>query len=128
MTIRYPYAVNDSTLIDHVPELGSGDFECLAEIASVLDRHGKLERFDIALRHRHFDLDESEMMIETCDVAGRTLSIQPFAVDDIPDGATVRETTWSLALDGPKASQRCRQGCFVDLKDNHLTRHVYRRP
>ena len=112
-------------LIDDVDDLDHTDLECFADIATVLRRYGKIDRFDIALRHRHFDLADGELMIETNDPASRTLLIEPHRAESLPDGVRVRETLWSLG--DTEASQRCRQGCFVDLRDKHSAKHVYRR-
>ena len=114
-------------LLDDVEDLDGSDLVCFQEIAAVLQRHGKLDRFDLALRHGHFDVADDELLVETSDPISRTLSIEPYRPDSIPVGAGIRETVWSLELDGPVASQRCKQGCFVDLKDKHSASHVYRR-
>lgn len=114
-------------LLDDVDDLDQSDLACFQEIAAVLQRHGKLDRFDLALRHGHFDVGDDELLIETNDPITRTLSIEPYRSDAIPVGSKIRETVWSLDLDGPVASQRCKQACFVDLKDKHSTSHVYRR-
>ena len=114
-------------LLDDVEDLDGSDLVCFQEIAAVLQRHGKLDRFDLALRHGHFDVADDELLVETSDPISRTLSIEPYRSDSIPVGAGIRETVWSLELDGPVASQRCKQGCLVDLKDKHSASHVYRR-
>ena len=114
-------------LLDDVDDLDESDLACFREIAAVLQRHGKLDRFDLALRHGHFDVADDELLIETNDPITRTLSIEPYRSDALPADSKIRETVWSLDVDGPVASQRCKQGCFVDLKDKHSTSHVYRR-
>jgi len=42
--------------IDDVQPVNDGDTDCLVEIREVLRRHGKLDRFGVALLHSHFDL------------------------------------------------------------------------
>lgn len=117
---------NYTPMLDDVADLDQSDRDCFAEIAAVLQRHGKLDRFDLALRHAHFDVADDELLIETNDPISRTLSIEPYRSDSFPPDTRIRETVWSLHADGATASQRCKQGCFVDLKDNHSTKHVYR--
>ena len=114
-------------LLDDVDDLDESDLVCFQEIAAVLQRHGKLDRFDLALRHGHFDVADDELLIETNDPDTRTLSVKPYKLDELPADARFRETVWSPTLDGAIDSQRCKQGCFVDLKDKHSTSHVYRR-
>lgn len=113
-------------LLDEVDDLDESDLACFQEIAAVLNRHGKLDRFDLALRHGHFDVADDELLIETNDPTTRTLSVKPYRLDELPADARIRETVWSPGLDGVTASNRCKQGCFVDLKDKHSTSHVYR--
>lgn len=110
---------------DDVPDLDGQDHACMREVAEVLARFGRLDRFDLALAHRHFDLAEDEVLIETNDPSLRTLMIRPYRRSEVPEGLVVRETQWQLTIDGPVASSRCRQACFVDLRDRHLRRHHY---
>jgi hypothetical protein len=116
----------NTPMIDDVLDLDQSDHDCFAEVAEVLQRHGKLERFDIALRHGHFDIADDEFLVETTDPSTRTLSVKPYRSEDLAPNTRIRETVWSLTTDAATASQRCKQGCFVDLKDKHLAQHVYR--
>lgn len=113
-------------LLDDVADLDESDLVCFQEIAAVLQRHGKLDRFDLALRHGHFDVADDELLIETNDPATRTLSVKPYRLDELPADARFRETVWSPTLEGATNSKRCQQGCFVDFKDKHSSSHVYR--
>jgi hypothetical protein len=117
---------NNSPMIDDVLGLDQSDHDCFAEVAEVLLRHGKLERFDIALRHGHFDIADDEFLVEANDPMTRTLSIKPYRSEDLSPNIRIRETVWSLTTDAATASQRCKQGCFVDLKDKHSAQHIYR--
>lgn len=110
---------------DDVPDLDDDDRACMAELAEVLARHGRLERFDLALAHGHFPLEAGEVLIETNDPLARTLMVRPHRLEDIPADMAVRETQWQLTLEGPVASSRCRQACFVDLRDRHIRKHHY---
>lgn len=114
-----------SLLFDDVPDLDDSDRACLTATAELWARLGKLDRFDVALAHGHFALRADEVLLETNDPSARTLFVRPVAIDDLPDDGTVRETQWQLGHDGAVASQRCRQACFVDLRDRHSRTHHY---
>lgn len=110
---------------DDVPDLDESDRACLAATARLWASCGKLDRFDVALSHGHFEVADDEVLVETNDPDERMLTVRPISVTDLRAGACIRETQWQLTLDGPNASQRCRQACFVDLRDRHLRRHHY---
>ena len=44
--------------LDDVGSINDSDVDCLAEVREVLKKHGKRERFGVALLHRHFDMDQ----------------------------------------------------------------------
>lgn len=108
-----------------VPDLDDSDRACLEATARLWASLGKLDRFDVALAHGHFDVQADEVLLEANDPDLRTLLVRPVAVGDLPGDGSVRETQWQLGFDGPVASQRCRQACFVDLKDKHIRKHHY---
>ncbi len=110
---------------DDVPDLDESDRACLEETARLWAAHGKLARFDVAVAHGHFELAAGEVLIETNDPDARTLTVRPVPVSDLPTDGSVRVTQLQLTLDGAVASQRCRQACFVDLKDRHIRKHHY---
>jgi hypothetical protein len=110
---------------DDVPDLDDDDRACMEATARLWASFGKLDRFVVALDHGHFDVGDDEVLIETNDPDQRTLLVRPVTLADVPTDGSVRETQWQLGLDGPVASQRCRQACFVDLKDKHIRKHHY---
>src|SRR4051794_17592187 len=61
--------------LTEIEPLGARDEACLADLYSVLERHGALDRFGLTLLHDHFEVDDAEILIETCDPESRTLSI-----------------------------------------------------
>lgn len=73
------------------PELDGSDIACLAELRAVLAHHGKLKRFAIHLAHRHFKLQDNEILIERPDPDGRTQHVSVGRRSDEPDA---RPTTW----------------------------------
>lgn len=62
---------------DVVEQFSENDRECFEEIRDVLKRHGKLDRFGITLLHKHFELQEDEMLVENVDEENRIQTIQP---------------------------------------------------
>lgn len=79
--------------IDQIGKISPEDHECLEEIRNVLARHHRLEKFGIALLHHHFDLDETEILVESVDPHARTLSakVVPRAQVDLLNSI---ETLW----------------------------------
>ena len=73
----HPITWNDLPSIHDVPPIDATDQDCLDEIREVLARHGKARRFGVALLHQHFDLSDSEVLVEHCDLARRTLITSP---------------------------------------------------
>lgn len=63
--------------IDAIKPINDDDADCLVEIREVLRKHGKLERFGVALLHSHFPLDPDEVMLEETDEETRTLTLKP---------------------------------------------------
>ena len=68
--------------IEDVEPLNDGDYACLAEVAAVLQKHGKRERFGVTLLHKHFEVEADEELVETTNVRGRTLTITPQKAGD----------------------------------------------
>ncbi|MFF7367856.1 hypothetical protein [Streptomyces tricolor] len=55
--------------------LGPQDAEFVRDMVAVLAKHGNLNRFGLCLLHDHFPLAADEVLVETNDVAARTLSV-----------------------------------------------------
>jgi hypothetical protein len=74
-----PQAVtwNDFPSIHDVEPVDNSDQACLDEVKGVLERHGKTQRFGVALLHQHFELGENEVLIEHCDLDARRLTTEP---------------------------------------------------
>lgn len=88
------------------------DSACLAEVRSVLSKHGRLDRFGIVLLHKHFELDADEALVETIDQENRILTVQPVKRRDV---AGAIPTQWSLASED--AAQWCQTSCiWTDMK------------
>lgn len=95
--------------IDEVEPLNNSDVPALREIREVLQRHGLTERFGVALLHSHFELGDNEVMVETADPVGRTLTLQPVHEKDV--GGSVVGTIWMLRDDPVHAMAWCRRFC-----------------
>ena len=77
--------------------LSADDLTCMGEIAEVLTRHGKAERFHLTVAHKHFDLQEGEFLVETTDEARRVSTITVTRTppqDAIPAAYALREKAW----------------------------------
>jgi hypothetical protein len=106
--------------IDEVEPVNEGDYDCLREVRDVLKRHGKQERFGVALLHKHFDMADDELLIEYSDPAARVLTIKP--VKQAAAGRTV-ETIWILGDGENRVMLGCRQYCGADVHGNHNSFH-----
>ncbi len=95
------------------------DEAVLAGIGERLRAHGKTERFGVRLIRNPLGLLESEVLVETCDIAHRTLHCSVGERDGDHAGTTV-ETTWqwepSLSKTGPTVKQLCITQC-ADVGD-----------
>jgi hypothetical protein len=87
--------------IDHIDKISPEDHECLEDIRSVLARHNRLKKFGIALLHHHFDLDETEILVESVDPQARTLSARVVPRSQV-DLANAIETFWRF---GPNVGE-----------------------
>lgn len=103
--------------IDDVAPLSADDEACLTEVRRVLEEHGALQRFGVALLHQHFAVQDDEILVEECDVASRTLKIRP---QKRTSPATSRSIQTVWRLDTPTPVQGCMQVCTKDENNNHI--------
>ncbi len=98
------------------------DEPVLAGLAERLRAHGKTERFGVRLIRNPLGLGENEVLVETCDIAQRTLHCSVGERDGDHAGTTI-ETSWlwepSLSKTGPKVNHRCMSSCSQDSAGNH---------
>ena len=66
----------DLDKLTDVEPLNDADLKCMAEVREVLKKHGKRERFGVALLHKHFEMDDNEVLLEYSDHENRELKIQ----------------------------------------------------
>jgi hypothetical protein len=100
--------------------VGPDDEAVLTGIAGRLRTHGKIERFGVRLIRNPLGLSENEVLVETCDLAHRTLHCSVAAREAVTN--TV-ETTWqwkpSLSKTGPTVHRYCLNQCTMDSGNNH---------
>jgi hypothetical protein len=106
--------------IHEVEPINEGDLDCLAEVRNVLKKHGKQERFGIALLHKHFDMEADEILLEESDVEGRVLTVKP--VKRTLAGNTI-ETIWQLMDGEHHLMMGCRQYCSESEFSKHRSFH-----
>lgn len=108
--------------IDMAPPLDALDQDCLDEIRAVLKKHKKLDRFGVCLLHGHFLVKSDEIMLESCDVDKRELTIRPVSLSVIPE-KQLRETMWRLG--DSTATQVCMMSCVANgSTGRHERKHV----
>ena len=107
--------------IDDIQPINSDDFACLSEIREVLKKHGKRERFGVALLHKHFDMDADEILVEYTNKQDRILTIKPVKRDE---AGQMIETIWEIGDDeNNQIVLGCRQYCGLDIHGNHNVFH-----
>ncbi|TXG81355.1 MAG: hypothetical protein E6R12_14530 [Sphingomonadales bacterium] len=106
--------------IDEVDPLNVSDHECMQELRDVLEKHGKLSRFGITLLHRHFDLNEGEILVEFTDTANRVQTVEIEMLADKRPCAV--ETAWVLKAGASMAA--CYPGVCVHTSSGHYRGHV----
>ncbi|WP_175810630.1 hypothetical protein [Burkholderia cepacia] len=97
---------NDFRPIDQIAPLDAEDMACFTEIRDILKKYGKLERFGITLLHKHFDINQDEVLIETVNSATRSMKLQPQIID--PSDVGMLDTQWYLGSSIPLSVVKCR--------------------
>jgi hypothetical protein len=90
-------------------------------LADRLRAHDKTERFGVRLIRNRLGLGENEVLVETCDIAHRTLHCGVGDRDGL--GANSVETSWqwkpSPSKTGPTPKLWCEIFCWTDEEGNH---------
>ena len=107
--------------IDDVEPLNEEDADCLKEIRDVLKKHGMDQRFGVALLHKHFDLEDDEIMLETSDHDARKLVLEPTKVSDA--GNNNVGTIFALRDGEFEVMSHCHQYCKRGIMGNHFGAH-----
>jgi hypothetical protein len=109
------------TDVDDVAPISDKDHDVLEEVRDVLRKHGVTDRFGICLLHRHFDLAEDEILMESTDVTARrsVLEVMPKLDHDV----RTLPTQWRFSMRGDvDADTECRKACHYD--SGHKTVHI----
>jgi hypothetical protein len=106
--------------IDEVEPLSESDSDCIEELRKVLEKHGRLKRFGITLLHKHFDVANNEVLVESCNSRTRTLTMQPVTKSDDSIRRSV-ETSWRLDIQD--ATSRCNTVCLTQCNYDREGRH-----
>jgi hypothetical protein len=97
--------------IDEILPLNDNDNACMEELKSVLNKYKALDRFGITLLHKHFEMEEDEVLLEECDEENRTLLLKPVKQSSIKSAKSI-ETNWRL--DTLTSMARCISLCQYD--------------
>jgi hypothetical protein len=89
-----------------VDPIAESDLECMADIRDVLKKHGKQDRFGVALLHKHFEMDEGEVLVEDSDAETRELRIKPVKKEAAEETVP---TIWMLTDNENRALISCRK-------------------
>lgn len=106
--------------IDNVRPIDDEDLPCLNEIFEILKKYNCIDRFGVALLHKHFDLQEDEVLLETTDVDGREQWIRPIKESYLKENRIEAQTTLVCYSDaGLSRMCVCARG-----PDGHIGRHA----
>jgi hypothetical protein len=92
------------------------DENLFRDLASVLKRHGALDRFGITLLHKHFEIGPDEVLLETTDEAGRQQFFRVVRRADVA-GLGAVETAWKL---GPNGEALWGCVCVTNRNGDHI--------
>jgi len=109
--------------VDKVQEFSDSDTECLRELRDVLKKHNQLERFGISLLHKHFEVANDEILLETTNIKERTQFIRPVKAKEIERQGHLLMSTCMKLVDGKdgKIAMHC-LACARN-KDGHTGQH-----
>lgn len=109
--------------IDDVEQIGDKDYEVLNEIKEILCKHNYTDRFGITLLHKHFELENDEILLEETDEENRTQKVYVEKKNDNDDN--IIETMWKFG-DDIKAETICVRRCsyFLGHKNIHKREKV----
>src|SRR5437763_4860560 len=95
-------------------QLNRDDETVLAGLAERLQSQSKTGRFGIRLVRNPLGLSDNDVLLETCDLYGRTLHREVIDRGDIPSQGTI-ETTWQfkpvIIKTRPTVTMACRSTC-----------------
>lgn len=101
---------NDLPKLMDVHELTKDDDQCLQELQAIIERRGLSSKFVVALLHKHFEIEEDEVLLESNDPVARTLTSNPIKTK-VAENGDYATTIWRFD-DGH------RYGCSYCQKDH----------
>lgn len=113
-----PLAHNYLKDINSIEKLNLTDLNCINEVKDVLKKHDKEDKFGVLLLHKHFDLEEDEIMLESIDTENRILTTQPKKINELSESSFI-QTVWSFSKD-PSLNKSCESCCPFDKSGRHV--------
>lgn len=101
-----------------VKPLEKGDFDCLSEIQSVIEKHGKASRLGITLLKSSFEISENETLVEYTNIDSRFQQIEVQKLDSVKAAGSI-ETNWVLNDGDIRATLSCVRYCAKNIHGNH---------
>ena len=110
--------------IDDILPLNDNDNDCVEELKSVLKKHKALDRFGITLLHKHFEMEEDEILLEECDEENRTLILTPVKQNSVKNKKSI-ETNWRLdtLTSMAKCVSLCQYDSTTPSRHNGIKKH-----
>jgi len=105
--------------IDDIEPVNNSDSKCMEEVRDVLKRHNRLDRFGLALLHKHFDLQDDEVMLEKYFEDDRTLVLKPEKLKNITHKTV---GTIYVLKEGIQPVARCPTYCYSPM-GHHMEKH-----
>lgn len=104
--------------IDEVEPISDKDYEVLEKVRQILNEYNYTDRFGVVLLHKHFEVEQNEMLIEDTDVKKRISTIKVEKATN--DNSNTIETMWKFGKD-ISAGTRCMLRC--NYKSGHRAYH-----
>jgi len=121
---RKTMSSSDLKHIENVLPLNANDNPCIEELKSVLKKYKALDRFGITLLHKHFEMDEDEILLEECDEEARVLILKPVKQNSIKGEKSI-ETNWRLdtLTSITKCVSLCQYDSTTPSRHNGIKKH-----
>ena len=104
--------------IDDIEPIGDADTACIHELYEVLKRHDKQDRFGLVMLHKHFEMQDDEILLERTETAQRRLVLEPAKIS-APEAARSVQTSWRLSEAGGEMMRVCQRQCFRNIQGGH---------
>ena len=88
-------SINDLLDISDTLPLTENDQPMVSEIFEVLKKYNAEKRFGLSLLHKHFDINEDEVLVESVDTLNKIQTVQPAKRSELGE-LDYTETLWRL--------------------------------